>query len=248
MLHSGKMQVEAHTIFEAPEELYLRVHRALQPGAPVPAVTVTFKRYANANSRISLSGGRLLVHISDLLRGAPVAVHDALAHILLSKLYRRQPERNQMAVYRRYMNRADIRKTLQLAKQERGRKRFRDPQGRHYNLCDLFEKLNFEHFGGLMAQPQLGWSLRPSRSTLGHYDPSHNVIILSALLDSPDAPDIAVKYVMFHEMLHLRYPTDYRAFRRCIHTSEFRAAEREFPQYRVAKATLRKFVENVLNS
>jgi hypothetical protein len=248
MLHSGKMQVEAHNIFEAPEEHYVRVHRALKPGAPVPTVTVAFKRYANANSRISLSSGRLLVHISDLLQGAPVGVHAALAHILLSKLYRAQPERSQIAVYRRYMNRADMRRTLQLVKQERGRKRFRDPKGRHYDLCDLFEKLNFEHFGGLMAQPQLGWSLRPSRSTLGHYDPSHNVIILSALLDSPEAPDIAVKYVMFHEMLHLRYPTDYRAFRRCIHTSEFRAAEREFPGYPMAKATLRKFVEGVSNT
>ena len=237
------MQAEAPTLVHNPEEAYLRVFRALRPQGPVPRVTVHFKRYANANSRIQLSSGHLLVEISDMLEGAPAVVHDALAHILISKLYRRQPDRSQVAVYRRYLNRADIRRTLQLVKQARGRKRYRDPKGRHYNLCDLFDELNFAHFSGLMAQPQLGWSLRPSRSTLGHYDPSHNVIILSGLLDSPDAPDIAVKYVMFHEMLHLRYPTDYRALRRCVHTPEFREAERRFPGYQLAKTSLRKFVE-----
>jgi hypothetical protein len=206
-------------------------------------VTVNFKKYANANSRIRLSSDHVLVEISDLLEGAPVAVHDALAHILISKLYRRQPDPGRMAVYRRYLNRADVRRTLQRATRERGRKRYRDPDGRHYNLCDLFDALNFAHFNGLMAQPQLGWSLRPSRSTLGHFDPSHNAIILSGVLDSPEAPEVAVKYVMFHEMLHMRYPTEYRSSRRCIHTPDFRAAERAFPEFQIAKAALRKFVE-----
>ena len=237
------MHVEATTLFEKPEEAYRRVFRDLKPHAPVPTVTVHFKRYANANSRIRLSSGHLLVEISDLLESAPSAVQDALAHILISKLYRRCPDRSQVAVYRRYLNRSDIRRTLQQVKQERGRKRYRDPKGRYYNLCDLFDELNFAHFSGLMSQPQLGWSLRPSRSTLGHYDPSHNVIILSGLLDSPEAPALAVKYVMFHEMLHLRYPTDYRALRRCIHTPEFREAEKQFPGYKIAKASLRRFVE-----
>jgi Protein of unknown function DUF45 len=237
------MQVEAMTLFEQPEEAYKRVFRNLKPQAAVPTVTVHFKRYANANSRIRLSSGHLLVEISDLLQGAPSTVQDALAHILISKLYRRRPDRGQVAVYRRYLNRSDIRRTLQQVRQERGRKQYRDPKGSYYNLCELFEELNFAHFSGLMSQPQLGWSLRPSRSTLGHYDPSHNAIILSGLLDSPEAPALAVRYVMFHEMLHLRYPTDYRTLRRCIHTPEFRAAEKQFPGYQTAKASLRAFVE-----
>ena len=95
-----------------------------------------------------------------------------------------------------------------------------------------------------MAEPQLGWSLRPSRTTLGHYDPSHNAIILSSLLDAPDAPELAMRYVMYHEMLHLRHPTLHKATRRCVHTPEFKADERQFPDYREAKAALRKFVES----
>ena len=35
---------------------------------------------------------------------------------------------------------------------------------------------------------------------------------------------------MFHEMLHLRYPVDHHGVRRRVHTREFRAAEKTFPQ------------------
>jgi predicted metal-dependent hydrolase len=96
-----------------------------------------------------------------------------------------------------------------------------------------------------MAAPHLGWSLKPSRTTLGHYDPSHHVIVLSCLLDSADAPRLVVEFVMFHEMLHLRHPTEHRGPRRCVHTPDFKAAERTFAGYREARSELRKFLERV---
>jgi predicted metal-dependent hydrolase len=86
-----------------------------------------------------------------------------------------------------------------------------------------------------MARPALGWSSRPSRTTLGHYDPAHNAIVLSRLLDSPEAPRLVVEYVMFHEMLHLRFPVEHLGARRRVHTREFKQAEREFPGLDAAK-------------
>jgi hypothetical protein len=94
-----------------------------------------------------------------------------------------------------------------------------------------------------MPRPRLGWSLRPSRTTLGHYDPSHNTIVLSSLLDSDKAPALIVQFVMFHEMLHLRHPVNHQGTRRCVHTREFKKAEKEFVNYAAAKAALRNFVE-----
>ena len=41
---------------------------------------------------------------------------------------------------------------------------------------------------------------------LGHYDPSHNAIVISRILDAAAVPRLVVEYVMFHEMLHLRIP------------------------------------------
>lgn len=238
------MRVESALFFESPVEMYRRIFLQVRPHSTLPEVEVRFKRYANANSRIKLAEGRLVVEISDLLEAAPAPVQEALAHILISKLYRRIPETNHTTLYRRYLNRSDVRRVLEAVKQERGHKQVRDPRGHQYDLSEVFETLNFDHFHGLMARPNLGWSLRSAHGTLGHYDPSHNTIVLSSLLDSPDAPELAVRYVMFHEMLHVKYPTDFRAGRRCVHTPEFKAAERKFPEYKAARAALKKFLEN----
>ena len=237
------MQVETALFFETVEEIYERVFRTLKPRTPVPRITIQFRKYANANSRIRLQDGHLHADITDLLEDAPAPIQEALAFILISKMYRLLPAAGIVARYRRYLNRSDIRRTLLLVKQERGRKSYRDPRGRVYDLSAIFEELNFQYFHGLMARPELGWSLRPSRTTLGHYDPSHHVIVLTVLLDSEKAPELLVKYVMFHEMLHLRFPTEHRGARRCVHTKEFKRAEREFKDYQKAIAEMKRFVD-----
>jgi hypothetical protein len=237
------MPVETALFFESVEQIYARVFRTLKPRTPVPPVAVHFRGYANANSRIRLENGHLRVDISDLLETAPAPIHEALASILIAKLFAKAPDKTCLACYRRYLNRADIRRTLHSAMRERGRKSYLEAEGRVFNLRLLFEELNFEYFHGLMAQPQLGWSTRPSRTTLGHYDPSHHVIVLSRLLDAEEASALIVKFVLFHEMLHLRHPTEHRGSRRCVHTREFKRAERAFAQYKQATEELRRFVE-----
>lgn len=237
------MQVETALFFESVEQIYARVFRTLKPRTELPAIEVRFRRYANANSRIRLEKGRLAVDISDLLEEAPAPIHEALACILISKLFRKAPETGVLARYRRYLNRADMRRRLQLAKVERGRKAIGDPKGRHFDLCTIFEDLNLQYFHGLMARPQLGWSLRPSRTTLGHYDPPHNTIVLTNLFDRESVPELLVRFVMFHEMLHLRYPTEHKGARRCVHTREFKEAERQFKDYEEAKLMLKGFAE-----
>jgi hypothetical protein len=243
MLQLDKMQVETALFFESVEQIYARVFRAVKPRTPLPHITIRFRKYASANSRIRLAADSLRVDISDLLEAAPAPIQEALASILISKLFRKAPDQTFLARYRRYLNRADVRRTLHSVKQERGRKAYREARGQAYDLGQLFEELNFQYFDGLMARPQLGWSLRPSRTTLGHYDPSHHVIVLSSLLDSNEAPGLIVKFVMFHEMLHLRYPTQHRGVRRFVHTPEFKQAERHFEDYEAAKKALKTFVE-----
>ena len=75
---------------------------------------------------------------------------------------------------------------------------------------------------------------------LGHFDPAHNAIIISRIFDRPGVPPIALDYVMFHEMLHLRYPVDHSKTRRCVHTREFREAEKKFPRLREAKEIIKR--------
>jgi hypothetical protein len=75
---------------------------------------------------------------------------------------------------------------------------------------------------------------------LGHFDPSHNAIIISRIFDRAAAPRLALEYVMFHEMLHLRHPVDHNGARRRVHTREFREAEKEFDRLPEAKEILKR--------
>lgn len=234
------MQVQSALFFESPEEIYARVYSEIRPRSSPPEFRARFCRFANLNNHIRMQGNEVEVKMSDLLEGAPAPILEALAWILLSKLFRKEIPRVYSHRYRMYLNRREMRRSLHLVRQERGRKFISGPQGEHYNLEEMFEALNREYFQGLMARPLLGWSRRPARTTLGHFDPSHNAIILSKLLDSATVPALAVRYVMYHEMLHLRFPVEHRGARRCVHPPEFQEAERQFLNWKEAKLLLRK--------
>ncbi len=234
------MQVESAVLFETPEEIFSRVFRELKPRTPVPAIRVESCEFANPDSFAQLEAGQLSIRISDLLAGAPAPVVEALAYILLSKLYRKPVSRAYTHRYRLYLNRRDMRRKINLVRQIRGRKFVSGPQGECFNLEVVFERLNERFFGGLMARPALGWSRRPSRTNLGHYDPSHNAIIISRALDRPGIPQLALEYVLYHEMLHLRYPPEARGSRRSLHGKEFKIAEKAFPRFSEAKEILKR--------
>jgi hypothetical protein len=232
--------VQASLFFETPEQIYARVFRELKPRTSLPDLRVEFCRFANADSFIRLENGHLHVRISDLLAGAPAPVTEALAYILLGKLYRKPIPRVYGHRYRLYLNRRDVRRQMHLVRQIRGRKFISGPQGQYRNLEEIFVRINEQFFDGLLGQPQLGWSRRPARGLLGHFDPSHNAIIISRIFDRPEAPELTLEYVMFHEMLHLRYPVDHKGVRRCVHTREFREAEKKFPRLAEAKELLKR--------
>ena len=239
-MYSGGVSIQSALFFETPEELFARVFSEIKPRTPVPTVKVEFCRFANANSFVRLDEHGLTVRVTDILEGAPAHILEALAHILLSKLFRRAAPKVHAERYRRYFNRKEMRRSLQLVKQARGRKLLTPPQGVSYNLEEIFERLNQTYFHGLMARPLLGWSRTKSRTMLGHYDPSHNAIVLSRILDNAAVPLPAVEYVVFHEMLHLRFPVEHRGARRCVHTREFKQAERAFHGLSEAKELLKK--------
>ena len=107
---------------------------------------VQFKRYASANAQIRLESGTLRLRLADTLEGAPANVMEALAEILLAKLFRRPVPPESNLRYRRYLNRRDIRRSLDVVRQIRGRKQVEDAQGRCYDLDRMFEELNFQYF------------------------------------------------------------------------------------------------------
>lgn len=235
------MQVSPEAVQRA-GRLFEQVFRTLRPRAALNSVQLRFRPYANGNCAVEMKQDHLLVRLSDIYIGAPDEILEALAWMVLSKLCRKPVPPEFPSRFRAWMGRKEMRRTMHLVRQIRGRKSISGPQGDHFNLEELFEDLNHRFFHGLMARPNLGWSPTPSRTLLGHWDPSHNAIVLSRFLDRPGVPRQIVELILYHEMLHLRFPAEHRAGRRSIHTKSFREAERQFPNYKEWSAALRKLL------
>lgn len=223
-------------------ELFECAYRNLRPRAPIPPIHVQFYRFTHINNTIRLREGKVYARLSDLLEGAPEEVLHALAHILLAKLYRKPIEPLLNLRYRRYVLRKEVTEKAHLIRQMRGHKNLTTAQGDIYDLEEVFESLNTRFFHGLLGRPQLTWSAHHARRSLGHYDAAHNTIVVSKVFDRPRVPRYAVEYLLYHEMLHLKHPvkTTPRAGRRCVHSREFSAEERLFPEYAKALAFLKR--------
>lgn len=214
-------------------------YRELRPRAPVPEFELQFYPFANINNTIRLTNGRMKLRLSDLLEGAPESVLKAIVHILLAKIYRKPIDAGHSSRYRRYIASRDMMEKATQVRQMRGRKRIETAKGSYYDLDEVFDTLNTRFFHGLLGRPLMSWSGERARRLLGHYDPAHNAIIISKVFDQARVPRLAMEYIVYHEMLHLRHPVKMRGGRRCVHGKEFQEDERAFPQLDEAREFLK---------
>lgn len=206
----------------------------------MPPIHVRFRRFTSLNTTIRLREGQIHVSLSDLLEGAPEPVIRAIAHILLAKLYKKEIEPAHNQRYKRFASSAAVTRQTELIRSARGNKRFFGPEGRYYNLDEVFDSLNQRFFGGLMGRPELTWSEHMAKRSLGHYDAAHNTIVVSRVFDRPSSPRYAIEYLLYHEMLHLKHPVKMNGLRRCVHSREFKAEERQFPQLKEALSFIKR--------
>jgi len=221
--------------------IFQEEYRALRPRAPMPPIVLRFRRFTSLNTTIRLREGQILVNLSDLLEGAPESVIHAIAHILLAKLYdKKKLDPAQELRYKRFSSSAAVVRQTELIRGARGNKRFFGPQGHFYNLEEVFDSLNVRFFDGLLGRPDLTWSEGMAKRALGHYDAALNTIVVSRVFDRPSSPRYAVEYLLYHEMLHLKHPVTRRGLRRCVHSRDFKADEKLFPQLKEAEAFIKR--------
>jgi hypothetical protein len=220
--------------------IFQEQYRVLRPRAPIPPISVRFRRFTSLNTTIRLREGKLFVSLSDLLEGAPEPVLQAIAHILLAKLYKKPIDAAQNLRYKRFATSATVTRQTELIRHARGTKRFFGPQGHFYNLDEVFDSLNVRFFGGLLGRPELTWSEHTAKRSLGHYDAALNTIVVSRVFDRPSSPRYAIEYLLYHEMLHLKHPVRMKGVRRCVHSAEFKADEAQFPQLTEAMAFIKR--------
>lgn len=83
------------------------------------------------------------------------------------------------------------------------------------------------------------WPARPPRRSLrlgSCQQGPPRVIRIHPCLDHREVPDWFVGFVLFHELLHLRFPPLTEGRRRVVHPRSFRMAERRHPRWADAEA------------
>jgi hypothetical protein len=159
--------------------------------------------------------------------------------ILLSKLYRRKIDPRHNRRYRAYTMSAPMRERALRTRAQRGRpSATTGPAGRAHDLKPLFDDINDNYFAGSLPRPGLSWTLRKTRRLMGRYDFEQDVIFISRSLDSPSVPEYVVRYILFHEMLHVKHGTRFENDREVVHPPEFRREERRYEYYDAATAWL----------
>ncbi|MGD0693335.1 MAG: SprT-like domain-containing protein [Terriglobia bacterium] len=228
---------------EPPEQIFRRAFHRMSLRRPMPEFQFEFRTFAGLRSTIRLRENRAQVRVSDILSEAPPLVLEALAEILLAQLFRRRPSREARECYLAYTFKPAVRHRIDEARRQRGAKRLLPARGRHFDLVEIFTALNRQFFSGQLPAARIGWSRKRSRRSLGHYDDAHRTITITRWFDSPQVSRNLVEYVVFHEMLHMRFPTEHRGHRRVVHSAEFRQAEKQFPKYEAALRQLKRLTE-----
>ena len=218
--------------------LFQRVFTRLGCDGRPPRFRVEFYPYASLVLTIRRREDVVYVRFSDLLQRAPLPVLEGAAALLLSRVYRRKAPR---ALVEPYLNYARSNRTRsRISRMRRGRVGLTStgPRGRHFDLEKMFEQLNEKYFSGSLQRPHIGWSMRSWRRQFGCYDPGPNQILLNRRMDHSAVPQVAVEYVLYHEMLHVKHPTRRSGCSLVSHSPEFRAEEKLFADFARARRIL----------
>jgi hypothetical protein len=221
--------------------IFQRLYTRLGCRGRPPHFEVEFYPYANLMHTIRIREERARVRLSDALRGAPLAVLESAAAILLSRLYRRHPPIEVLRAYREFVLMPRTRRRVARLRGARGRRVETGPRGMIYDLAPMFTGLNRRYFRSRLHRPRLGWSTRTWRAQFGCFDPALDQIVMNRWLDRASVPRYVVEYVLFHEMLHVKHPL--RAARCGIeaHSLKFRMEEKQYVNYDRA----RKFLDRL---
>ncbi len=206
----------------------------------IPPVRVEFYEYVGLRQTIRIRNGEVIVRLADLMRGAPLAVQRALALVLVAKLLRRRVPKQARETYENFVREPHIAEKSRENRRERGRKIVSSAKGNVYDLDKIFARLNQIYFQNGLSKPIITWSRGKTFRIFGHHDALHETVVISRTLDDARIPGFVVEFVLYHELLHIKHPTETVNGRRRVHTTVFRRDERRFPQFEEAESWLEK--------
>ncbi|MBN2317457.1 MAG: hypothetical protein JXR49_00175 [Acidobacteria bacterium] len=204
-------------------------------------IEAVYYPYVGLTHTLRRKKNRWILRISDHCQRAPMQVIEAIVRILACRVMRRKPPRKVVETYEQFRRDPKVESAVRSRRAIKGRKQFSGKPGKHHSLRKIYSELNDLYFNNQIVINRIGWGLRKGRGRLGHYDPVHNTITLSPLLDASDVPAYAVRYIVYHEMLHALFGDTPAKGARKHHPGKFRHAEKAYPDYTEAKKFLADF-------
>jgi predicted metal-dependent hydrolase len=179
----------------------------------------------------------ITVRVADTFRSVPDDIIRILALILLAKLFGMRIDKEMRRQYKGYVEEHIL--PHHPSRRRRISNRY-IARGKHFDLNDIFLKLNGVYFDNALPKPRLGWSLNNSYTRLGFYSADRQLLVISRIFDNSKVPLAVLEYLVYHEMLHIFFPVQLVNGRRHIHTPEFRKRESAFPSGTFSEQWLKK--------
>jgi len=190
-------------------------------------IEVDFHNFRSLKHTVEWTPWRIKIKVNEHFRRAPDNIIKLLAIILLAKVYQVKVGRDIRSDYNNYVE--SLKEYLPV-KKHNSLDAYKS-KGERFDLVKIFDQLNALYFENKLRLPILGWSRKKSYWRLGFYDMDRNLLVISRVFDQRGVPDEVVKYLVYHEMLHIHFPFERKNGRRKIHPPEFRRTEKKFPRY-----------------
>ncbi len=116
-----------------------------------------------------------------------------------------------------------------------------------YDLSVIFDSVNAQYFDCQIPKPLIAWTSRSNYRKVGSYNYVLNMILISRIMNDHRVPELAVRFVMYHEMLHIKHGIFEQNGRVMAHTPEFLADERQFIGFAEAEKILMN-LENLVKN
>lgn len=207
------------TIFKSVQEQYF--HRSYKK------IDVIYHRFRSLKHTLEWTPWRIRIKVNQHFKNAPDKILEHLAVILLARVYKVKVGKEIRNPYNEYVE--SIRATLPVKKFNRLDSY--SGKGRVFDLTSIFSQLNHVYFSNDLPLPVLGWSKKKSFWRLGFYDKERNLLVISRVFDQAGVPEKVVRYLVYHEMLHIYFPPQRKNGRRIIHSRKFCETESQYPEY-----------------
>ena len=186
-----------------------------------------FYKFRSLKHTIEWTPWRIRIRVNEHFRHSPAKIIELLAIILLAKVYKIRVGSDIRKSYNDYIE--ILKESLPVKKHNR--LNAYTAKGKIFDLTKIFNQLNASYFRNNLKIPVLGWSRKNSYWRLGFYDKERDLLVISRVFDQSAVPEDIVRYMVYHEMLHIYFPTERKNGRRIIHPPAFRKTEKQFPGY-----------------